>query len=281
MKFTMKKSLLTVAVSLTLGVVSSSAVAALFNPFTVDETSVAGALANPALSAPAPGSEPGKITGNYVETLTFTGGTSGTFTGSLRWNAGQFVATDGASILPSQLNGVATSNYGLYALLSISGSYVPGAAPNTTVFTLASGNALSVWIDPSSNTTFGGTSVTGGAGEDYQIASGLTISGTGTLDPTLPTCSGGGINCGSFGTNTTFALTALGSNYFTGPVPFYNLSFQSGQINLLTPTLSGVPQTTNGSLDVVFGRVPEPASLALMGIGLMGLAASVRRRKQA
>jgi hypothetical protein len=281
MKFTMKKSLLTIAVTLTLGAASTVATAALFNPFTVDETSVTGALANPALSAPLPGSEPGKITGNYVETLTFTGGASGTFTGALRWNAGQFVATDGATILPNQLNGLVASNYGLYALLSISGSYVPGAAPGTTVFTLAGGNALSVWIDPDSNTTFTGANVNVTGGEDYQIASGLTVSGTGTLDPALPTCGGGGINCGSFGTTTTFALTALGQNYFTGPNPFYNLSFQSGQINLLTPTLSGVAQTTNGSLDVVFGRVPEPASLALMGIGLMGLAASVRRRKQA
>ncbi|WP_194715790.1 hypothetical protein [Noviherbaspirillum soli] len=58
-------------------------------------------------------------------------------------------------------------------------------------------------------------------------------------------------HCGSFGATSTFSLTASGSQYFIVPNPFYNVSFQSEQLNNLSATGT---QIINGSLDAVINN---------------------------
>lgn len=275
-----RKTLLASAVTIALAAATSGAMAQTFPSFTVDESSVAGAIANTFTAD--------KITGNYVEVISFAGApASGTFDVALRWNAGQFVATDGTSPVKSQLGNFTlnTNQYGLYALYQGTGTYSSNGGQTTFNFT--PGGSLSVFTDANSDTTFNqpsnGTTpfTTNNATDDKLIATGVPTFGQGKLDPSLTTCGssgGAGINCGSFGATSTFALTSDGSKYFVAPAPFYNLSFQSGQLNNFSPTST---QVINGSLDVVFASndVPEPGIVALFGLGLFGLAAS--RRKSA
>jgi hypothetical protein len=277
MKNAIRKTLIACAMTASFAA-SSGAMAQSFPDFTVNEGAIAGALGQNVTAD--------KITGNYVEVITFSGSeTSGTFNVSLKWNAGQFVGSDGARPVASQLGSVNANQYNLYALYQGTGTF--NTTASGTVFNFTPGGNLSLFSDALSNTQFGQPSngalgyTTSNDADDVLIATGTPTSGEGRLDPTLSTCGpSNGINCGSFGASSTFNLTAAGSDYFVAPNPFYNISFQSGQLNNFTP--SGT-QVINGSLDVIFGgssEVPEPATVAMVGLGLLGLGLS-RRRKQA
>lgn len=270
-----KSILLASVLTLSAGLASAQS----FPDFQVTEGPVAGALPNTFTAD--------KITGNYDEVISFS---DSAFQVSLLWNAGQFVANNGGTPVASQLGAATPNQYGMYALFQGNGTVQPANGSGTT-FNFSPGGTLRIFIDPNADSRFGAPgsgagafSVTNGS-DDYLIATGMPTSGQGTLDPTLSTCgASNGINCGNFGASSSLNLTTAGSQYFTSPNPFYNISFQSGQLNNFAPTGT---QRINGSLDVIFSgggggnQVPEPGTIALLGLGFLGLGLMRRKARKA
>lgn len=189
--------------------------------------------------------------------------------------------------------------YKLYALFQVADVLQSGTINTPNSINRVTKLDFQFYADPGVDTTFtransSGTgteaSATDVGGNDILLGVGTLVSGVDGFDDhggayfnsieTFAVCSGAGTgNVQGMTIPVPACLTAQGSAFFAAPVPFYGIAFDAFNNSTQGLTRNGdIVAITQASGTVDFNRIPEPGSLALLGLGLMGIGATLRRR---